>query len=163
MKTEKKVYPSELNTKSIACRIPMSDYVEIMNECINNSITINDWLLMKLYEKKNSINNITSVSNNQQIETWKEDSERLNYYLENNKLMTFPHAFMRNGNMVEFKCASDLQEWMMDYFSNNNYKKTASIEDIKSQLTILISNKFNTRKERTSFLNDILPLLKELE
>lgn len=77
--------------------------------------------------------------------------------------MTFPHAFMRNGNMVEFKCASDLQEWMMDYFSNNNYKKTASIEDIKSQLTILISNKFNTRKERTSFLNDILPLLKELE
>lgn len=51
IKDEKKKYPSELNTKSIACRIPMGDYVEIMNECVAKGITINDWLLMKLYSK----------------------------------------------------------------------------------------------------------------
>lgn len=51
IKDEKKKYPSELNTKSIACRIPMGDYVEIMNECVDKGITINDWLLMKLYSK----------------------------------------------------------------------------------------------------------------
>lgn len=46
---EKKKYPSEMNTKSIACRIPMVDYVKIINECVNKGISVNDWLLMKLY------------------------------------------------------------------------------------------------------------------
>jgi hypothetical protein len=52
IKEEKKKYPSELNTKSIACRIPMGDYVEIMNECVNKGISVNDWLLLKLYRKE---------------------------------------------------------------------------------------------------------------
>lgn len=55
IKEERKKYPSEINTKSIACRIPIYDYVEIMNECINKGIKINDWLLMKLYNKNTDI------------------------------------------------------------------------------------------------------------
>jgi hypothetical protein len=63
IKEERKKYPSELNTKSIACRIPIGDYVEILNECASKGITVNDWLLMKLYSDKSK-----SISGNKSEE-----------------------------------------------------------------------------------------------
>jgi hypothetical protein len=33
-KKEQKIYPSQLNTKSIACRIPIADYVKFQQEAI---------------------------------------------------------------------------------------------------------------------------------
>jgi hypothetical protein len=48
---EKKVYPSQLNSKSMACRVPMEDYVIFLQESINQGITLNDWLLLKVYKR----------------------------------------------------------------------------------------------------------------
>ena len=68
IKDDKKKYPSELNTKSIACRIPMGDYVEIMNQCVDKGITINDWLLMKLYSKGGNVVSGNKPSDDQEPE-----------------------------------------------------------------------------------------------
>jgi hypothetical protein len=70
IKEERKKYPSELNTKSIACRIPIGDYVEILNECASKGITVNDWLLMKLYSDKSK-----SISGNQSEESDNDEQE----------------------------------------------------------------------------------------
>ena len=43
--TEKKVYPSQLNSKTISARIPVQDYVDFLNESINLGISLNDFLL----------------------------------------------------------------------------------------------------------------------
>jgi hypothetical protein len=45
--TEK--YPSQINTKTIACRISSADYVSFLQDAISKGITLNDWLLMKIY------------------------------------------------------------------------------------------------------------------
>jgi hypothetical protein len=49
-KEEKKIYPSQLNTKAIACRVSTPEYVEILKEATEMGITVNDWLLMKIYD-----------------------------------------------------------------------------------------------------------------
>lgn len=51
--TEKKLFPSQINTKSIACRIPFEEWTKINSECIEKGININDWLLNKIYGKVN--------------------------------------------------------------------------------------------------------------
>ena len=52
MNETKKVYPSQINTKSLACRVPASDYVEFLQDALNKGINLNDWLLMKVYGSK---------------------------------------------------------------------------------------------------------------
>lgn len=52
MSQEKKVYPSQINTKSLACRVPAADYVKFLQEAINNGVNLNDWLLLKIYGPK---------------------------------------------------------------------------------------------------------------
>ena len=68
MKEEKKVYPSQINTKAVACRVSTAEYVEILKEASQMGITVNDWLLMKIYEGKvnnglkNALNGTDSYS-----------------------------------------------------------------------------------------------------
>lgn len=57
---QKKVYPSQINTKSIACRLPFEEWNKINSECIESGITINDWLLNKIYGQNQKIGTINS-------------------------------------------------------------------------------------------------------
>jgi hypothetical protein len=47
---EKKKYPSELNTKAVACRVPIEHYIEFLKEATEMKISMADWVLMKIYE-----------------------------------------------------------------------------------------------------------------
>jgi hypothetical protein len=51
----KKDYPSQLNTKSIACRIPIADYVSFLEDANEKGINLNDWLLTKIYGSGRSV------------------------------------------------------------------------------------------------------------
>jgi len=65
---ETKVYPSQLATKSLACRVPAQDYVTILNDAISKGININDWLLMKIYNSLNEkVNTAQSLINGEVI------------------------------------------------------------------------------------------------
>ena len=81
IKEPKGKYPSELNTKSIACRIPVVDYVEIVNECVEKGININDWLLTKVYSKK-TIGNY-DYSDNEELQELRDKVKYFNSLWDN--------------------------------------------------------------------------------
>lgn len=63
-KNDQKIYPSQLNTKSIACRIPIADYVKFQQEAITMGINLNDWLLAKIYPEKQQSELATTKTDN---------------------------------------------------------------------------------------------------
>jgi len=65
---EVKKYPSELNSRAIACRIPFEAWTRINSECIANGITINDWLLDKIYPNGQFIGDLRALNSNNGIE-----------------------------------------------------------------------------------------------
>ena len=167
-------YPSELNTKSIACRIPMADYLEFNKEAKNNGMNMNDWLLDKLYNSDQNSGTIngkiknekTINSDNQIIELTINDFSN---YIKNELILSEEIEDVENEFCNKYS-KSDIAELCWHIIRKQkiiegykNYKKEASVEDVKNQLTILVGNKYNNSKERKSFLRDILPLLKELE
>jgi len=46
---DKKVYPSQINTKTISLRLPLSEYSKILSESVNLGITMSDYLILKIY------------------------------------------------------------------------------------------------------------------
>lgn len=52
------IYPSQINTKTISCRISAVDYVNFLTEALSKGITLNDWLLMKIYNQKQNKNDL---------------------------------------------------------------------------------------------------------
>lgn len=180
MKQSSNVYPSQLNTKSIACRIPITDYTAILNECINNNITINDWLLMKVYNKKEAINGSNIKYEDIKL-TYQdilnlfgenyakrlEDKDDLHFFGE--KLKQYcsrpEKPYLTISNLLEIwlhtninfhNCKIELKE---DYIR----KDEANIKDVINQIAILIANRFPNIKDRIAFRKDIMPLLRELE
>jgi hypothetical protein len=167
-------YPSELNTKSIACRIPMADYLEFNKEAKNNGMNMNDWLLDKLYNSDRNSGTIngknknekTINSNNETIELTIDD---FSHYFKNEFIHTDYIQDVQDEFCLKYS-KSDVAELCWHIIRKQriiegykNHKKEASIEDVKNQITILVGNKFETPKARKSFLRDVLPLLKELE
>jgi len=167
-------YPSELNSKSIACRIPMADYLEFNKEAKNNGMNMNDWLLDKLYNSNRNSGTIngknknekTINSNNETIELTIDD---FSHYFKNEFIHTDYIQDVQDEFCLKYS-KSDVAELCWHIIRKQriiegykNHKKEASIEDVKNQITILVGNKFETPKARKSFLRDVLPLLKELE
>jgi hypothetical protein len=81
MSEVKKVYPSQINTKSLACRVPAGDYVQFLQDAINKGINLNDWLLMKVYGtkgKEQAINGIeTDINTSTETNNSKESEESI--------------------------------------------------------------------------------------
>ena len=48
---DKKVYPSQINTKTISLRLPLSDYATILNDSIKLGVSMSDYLILKIYNK----------------------------------------------------------------------------------------------------------------
>ena len=72
----KKVYPSQVNTKSLACRVPTADYVNFLQDAISKGINLNDWLLMRVYSDKTvkqEIQGVETAKNHKIEEEYKEE------------------------------------------------------------------------------------------
>jgi hypothetical protein len=162
--TEKKVYPSQLNSKTISARVPVQDYVDFLQDSLTKGISLNDWLLMKIYNSNSKIgNNDIGV-----IELETKDCEEMGFAFD--YVLKFYKDEFVDGIWTINK--ENLLE-LLGYFYNNttqlqNYidradRKEASLADVKLQLSILISNKFKDSKDRKEFKNDLFELLNELQ
>ena len=153
---EKKVYPSQLNTKTISARVPVQDYVNFLQESLSKGISLNDWLLLKIYNSNSKIGN-DEIGN---IELTKEDLESIEYSFD------FVYNFYKNVfvNDIWTINKETILELLGDLYNNttqlqnfleNLNKKQASLSDVKLQLSILINNKFKDNKDKKDFKNDI--------
>jgi hypothetical protein len=173
IKKDKKVYPSQLNTKSIACRLPISDYVEIVNDCVKKGISVNDWLLVKLYNKNE--NNPISVTPESIIKVTIGEEEldaHNDYKFLKNKLLTSLYAVHEfhdlSDNLLNGYTTEEIEEfisfalgqWML---LHSERKKNASFEDVKNQLTILINNGILSSSEKKKYTNDLFKSIDDVK
>jgi hypothetical protein len=162
--TEKKVYPSQLNSKTISARIPVQDYVDFLQDSLNKGISLNDWLLMKIYNSNSKIGNNDSGV----IELQTQDLEQTGFHFD--YVLNFYKQEFDNGTWTINK--ENLLELLGDFYNNTTQlqnfidrmeRKEASLSDVKLQLSILINNKFKDSKDKKDFKNDLFELLNELQ
>ena len=162
--TEKKLYPSQLNSKTISARIPVQDYVDFLQDSLNKGISLNDWLLMKIYNSNSKIGN----NDNGVIELQTQDLEETGFHFD--YVLNFYKQEFDNGTWTINK--ENLLELLGDFYNNTTQlqnfidrmeRKEASLSDVKLQLSILINNKFKDSKDRKDFKNDLFELLNELQ
>lgn len=179
---EKKQYPSQINSKTISARVPVQDYVNFLNESIELGISLNDFLLRKIYSNKS----LMGVVNNQVNNSYDKEliaDEVINFvndfpfdiaqitnpetYFEEMGIYNNPIACKEvkrvyiNSLGAYFYTLDELVNALEEFGIMR--KKTADLMDVKNQLTILIQNKFDNMSDRKTFRKDIFELLKELE
>jgi hypothetical protein len=166
---KKALYPSQMNTKTISCRISAQDYVVFLNDAITKGISLNDWLLMKIYGNKTN-NSISGTDNIQEIALFLELMNLDNY-------MDLDYMKSQNIelNSVEgLKYAFESMIESIDYFRehirrndfkliNNNENKKPNIIVIKAQILTLAKDKFTSQKDVKEFMKDVSELLKEMD
>jgi hypothetical protein len=187
---EKKEYPSQLNTKSMACRVPITDYVSFLEDAHQRGINLNDWLLTKIYGANQSAK-VGNYDNEMQVNISAEEIlKSLNTDIDGE--MASPKRCQEHFQSLEFcfgitkgfiyeKINRDdiigliesrvAERWYSELLKNRldkkieefNSIKTANIDDVKNQLTILINEKFYNSRDRKQYRSELLPLLKELE
>lgn len=182
--TERKVYPSQLNSKTISARIPVQDYVNFLNESIDLGISLNDFLLRKIYtsnskigatNKKNELTDeVLNFINNYQFEVLEVDNKEEYWNGENLHDYNNP---IPTDNIVRFKfttgqggvnCFYTLQQVeeflkaSFKYIDNLRAQKEPSLMDIKVQIRSLVRSKIH-RNDQDEYLKEINRLLKELE
>ncbi len=183
---EKKVYPSQINTKAIACRIPANDYVKFLQDAINKNISLSDWLLMKIYSDKA---HLSENSDSENID-WDKNQIVGNSYLANYENFVdavendfgimmdeetlkpyYLYYFQHEVNFsimesIECRSMEDLEKAMVldaiaTYKENN--KKEVTLSDVRAQLIILAENTFESSKDVREFMKDINEVLTDLE
>jgi len=161
---EKKQYPSQLNSKTISARIPVQDYVEFLQDSLSKGISLNDWLLMKIYNSNSKIGNNDIGF----IEITKDDLGRIEYNFD--FVFDFYKKAFIDGIWTIDK--ETILELLGDLYNNTTQlqkfldklnRKEASLSDVKIQLSILINNKFKDSKDKKDFKNDLFDLLNELQ
>lgn len=161
---EKKQYPSQLNSKTISARIPVQDYVDFLQDSLSKGISLNDWLLMKIYNSNSKIGN----DNTGIIELKTEDLEGTGFHFDSVRNF-YKDVFINDIWTINKETILELlgdfynnTTQLQNYYDNMN-KKEASLPDVKLQLSILINNKFKDSKDRKDFKNDLFELLNELQ
>lgn len=162
--TEKKIYPSQINSKTISARIPVADYVNFMQDALNKGISMNDWLLIKIYGNADTIisgnnDNVITIEREEilnsgglrAVEFW---NETLKEFGE-----SWPIIVDKEQAILQLVSVQRKQ----DYIDFLNKPRIASVDDIKTQLAILIKERFDSIKDRNNFRREIYNLLKELE
>ena len=168
--TEKKLYPSQLNSKTISARIPVQDYVDFLQDSLSKGISLNDWLLMKIYN--NSVGNIRNTNNENIIEITKD--ELINGENTVNGIIDFytnevvENCFEDDVIKADKKFIIDVlgtyhntTKILRNYMKIAN-KKEPSLTDIKVQIRSLVRSKIH-RNDQDEYLKEINNLLKELE
>jgi hypothetical protein len=167
--TEKKDYPSRANSRTMSVRIPISDYVDILKESVSQNISLNDWLLLKIYSKNNQLSKGGQVGN---IEISYEDvfGNQPLTYLESVKgffeddLVNPNDKFTISKEMI-FDLINDYTESMkmVHRYQEKEKNKSASLIDVKTQLTILMKSKFKNPKDLDDYREELYQLLNELK
>ena len=168
--TEKKQYPSQLNSKTISARIPVQDYVEFLQDSMSKGISLNDWLLMKIYN--NSVGNIKDINNENVIEITKDEllngDNTVSGIIEFYENEVVENCFENGVIKADKKFIIDVLGVYHNTTKNlRNYiemarKKEASLTDIKVQIRSLVRSKIH-RNDQDEYLKEINRLLKELE
>lgn len=168
---EKKEYPSQQNTKTISTRVPLQNYVDLLQESMNKSISLSDLLLMKIYDTKSEIGNFKKDLN-------KKEEDKLSMIISNEDLLNIKGNWILEeprisiwNNIVNkqldkegfIKLIDTLLVQIQDYKTQEEEPKIADINDVKTQLTILIDNIIDNIKDRRNFRKEIFDLLNELQ
>lgn len=171
MNEVKKVYPSQINTKSLACRVPAGDYVQFLQDAINKGINLNDWLLMKVYNtngKEQAVNNQIgqslypikiplTVDYYSHIEEEKQEIE-LSFDNET-ELISYINKRQKQFETIREKNMKLMSEKLS--FQNLEPKKP-SLMDAKIQISRIAKSKLS-QKEYKEFLEELNEILNELE
>lgn len=187
----KKKYPSQINTKTISARIPAQDYVSILEEALDKGISLNDWLLIKIYSKNQNNTVGTDSDSDNSINISYDDF--LDYYeienQSNDNIYSSKQIKDKANNLYRF-CLSwgvgsetdvaekltfskiellniisqaDVWREIMEKLIKEKTHKTASIIDVKNQLSILIKKRFSDPEDVKTYRKELFSLIKELE
>lgn len=179
---EKKQYPSQLNSKTISARIPVQDYVNFLNESIELGISLNDFLLRKIYSNNKNVGNIANdvesvypllnFINNYDFQEIKDVSNIEDYWSDETTQSIYNNPFEAEDIVAividgtYFYTVQELVEYidiLKERLEEIRISKKADLLDVKNQLTILIQDKFENFKDRNSYRKELYSLLKELE
>jgi hypothetical protein len=136
MEPKEKIYPSQKNTKAIACRISAEDYVKFLQESISMGINLNDWLLMKIYAKNDQINGFEEESSG-------------GFYTRDN-LVDMLSKFMEENRLLKIQ------------MEQNKISKEPNLLDAKIQISMIAKKQFSTKDFR-EFMAELNELLSDLE
>lgn len=181
---EKKVYPSQVNTKTISTRIPAGDYVKFLQESIEQGINISDWLLIKIYSQK-SKEELSGIEENvievslKDLELHLTDSEigpdeydiarikkealkTFNFWKgykgecfdEDRNVFTFSEE-----NIVSMMCQGEF--WFEMMYAKT--RKEPSLVDVRFQVISLLNKKNFSKADRDSFLEDFDELMEDIK
>jgi hypothetical protein len=150
-----KLYPSQINTKTISCRISSADYVSFLQDALSKGITLNDWLLMKIYSK--SLGKVAQIEEKEPLKEEEYEFSHPDY--------TFPMEFSSQWGELTFEDESEIGEFIEDCYEKlseamklyQDYRlkferldkidsKIVSAEDLKSNQLLRLSI-FNSLKE----------------
>jgi hypothetical protein len=182
---EKRVYPSELNSRAIACRVPINDYVRFLQEAISMNIKLNDWLLLKIYSNGEKISGIPETdpaapaADTLVIIKKDELYDFLNTYeypdgaksvmtdLISHWSSCHSNSWIENGQYFALDKDDIIAILHQGYMWHKVMQKSlqpkkANLVDVKNQLTILIRNKFQNRDEAGRYRRELFELLKDL-
>ena len=181
---EKKLYPSQINSKTISTRIPAGDYVKFLQESIEQGINISDWLLIKIYDQKTK-ENISGVKENV-IEISLKDME---LYLTDNETEYYENDMsnIRKEAMRIFKFWKQYQEDCFDVETNvftfpeeriismmcqgefwhgmaqSKANREPSLIDVRFQVISLLNKKNFSKADRNGFLSDFDELMEDIK
>ena len=189
---EKKIYPSQINTKAIACRIPANDYVNFLQDAISKNITLNDWLLMKIYSNQ-SESKLSGESEDDYIDIdWSKETivgnellksmenfissveEDFSIHMDTTTGLPYYHYKFITKYSIDLmgresvKCQNirDLIAALTTdviALDKEKNKREINLTDIKAQLIILAEKTFESKKDVRDFMKDINEVLSELE
>jgi len=166
---DKKVYPSQINSRTISARVPVQDYVNFLQEAMKGNISLNDWLLIKIYGNTKFSNGggIGYTQDNvEYLEITKDDIfgenpitllRTVQQYFEDEE---FPFHITKQNHCELINDALNAM-WMLE--NERKKKNNANLIDVKSQLTILMKNKFKNSKDLDSYRKELYELLDELK
>jgi hypothetical protein len=181
---EKKVYPSQVNSKTISTRIPAGDYVKFLQESIEKGINISDWLLIKIYSEKSN-EKISGLEENvieisyKDIENYItegesdfDDSDMIDIRKRAKTTFDFwrqyqDQCFDEDLNTFTFSEENIIsimnqgQTWYSMAMAKN--KKEPSLIDVRFQVIQLLNRKNFSKADRNSFLADFDELMEDIK
>lgn len=157
MENTPKTYPSQVNTKAMACRVPAGDYVQFLQDAISKGISMNDWLLMKVYQEANNnhlkMNGIELHNSTKELK--EEDEEDIN---------DFPIIFNNGyGNEITFNDRDDVIFNIKDLL-NKYFSLCEELGGMKARLNNSIFYiDINDRNNRVKLIDKLTSYLRTLE
>jgi hypothetical protein len=158
---EKKLYPSQINTKTISARIPVQDYVKFLQESLQRNISLNDWLLIRIYNNESigkPLDFDIKNDNNEVIRIYKYDLiSKANWAFYKEEFGEKDYIDMDKESIA------DLMNNLQNCWEIAHEPKLASLQDIKTQLTVLVKEKFENIQDQKAYRKEVFDLLRELE